>query len=153
MPQRYRKAQDAYQALLLEIEMAERSFLDVENNTSDPNAFKLDPHAEKERLQHMFDVARADQQANYPDLYVSTGGPAPKESKDAAKDAAKELEDTKAEAMKVQGELMAKIEALMSKLASKVDAHVEAAVSSVAKEVGGSTVAAKETASSSVTKA
>ncbi|KAF2167411.1 hypothetical protein M409DRAFT_22221 [Zasmidium cellare ATCC 36951] len=66
VPQRYRKARDQYQALLLEIESSERSFI-----TNDGD---LDPRAEKARLQKLFDVARADQQANYPDLYVSTEG-------------------------------------------------------------------------------
>ena len=128
MPQRYRKAQDQYQALLLEIEMAERSFLDLDNNSAEQGA-KLDPRAEKARLQKLFDLARADQQANYPDLYVSTGATAAKDSKDLAK----QLEDAKAEATKVKSEMMAKIEALMAKLASKVDEHVEDATQSVAK--------------------
>ena len=127
MPQRYRKAQDQYQALILEIEMAERSFLDFQNN-NDESGFKLDPRAEKARLQTLFDTARADQQANYPDLYVSTGGSAAKD-----KDLAKELENAKAETVKVQSEMMAKTEALMAKLPSKVDAQNEDAVQSVAK--------------------
>ncbi|KAJ9605867.1 hypothetical protein H2200_009716 [Cladophialophora chaetospira] len=128
VPQRYRKAMDQYQALILEIEMAERSFLDLENN-NDQGGVKLDPRAEKARLQKLFDTARADQQANYPDLYVSTGAAAAKDNKDLTK----ELTDAKAEAAKVQSELMAKIEALLAKLASKVDAHVEDAGGSVAK--------------------
>ncbi|KAK4500740.1 hypothetical protein PRZ48_008930 [Zasmidium cellare] len=66
VPQRYRKARDQYAALLLEIESAERSFV-----TNDSG---LDPRKEKERLQGLFDVARAEQQANLPDLYVSTEG-------------------------------------------------------------------------------
>jgi hypothetical protein len=119
VPQRYHKAQDQYQALILEIEMAERSFLDLQHN-SDEGGIKLDPRAEQARLQKLFDTARADQQANYPDSYVSTGATATKESKDLTK----ELEAAKAEAVKVQGEMMAKIEELMAKLASKVDALV-----------------------------
>ncbi len=128
MPQRYRKAQDQYQALILEIEMAERSFLDLDNSSAEEGV-KLDPRKEKARLQELFNTARADQQANYPDLYVSTGATAAKDSKDLAK----QLEDAKAEAVKVQSEMMAKIEALMAKLASKVDEHVEAATQSVMK--------------------
>lgn len=128
VPQRYRKAQDQYQALLLEIEMAERSFLDLEYK-SDQGSVKLDPRTEKDRLQKLFDTARADQQANYPDLYVSTGATAAKDTKNLTK----ELEDAKAEAVKVQSEMMAKIEALMSKLASKVDPQAEGAVQSVSK--------------------
>lgn len=128
MPQRYRKAQDQYQALIFEIEMAERSFLDLQNN-SDEGGVKLDPRTEKARLQKLFDTARADQQANYPDLYVSTGATAAKDSKDLTK----ELEDAKAETVKVQSEMMAKIEALIAKLASKVDAQIEDAIQNVAK--------------------
>lgn len=128
MPQRYRKAQDQYQALIFEIEMAERSFLDLQNN-SDEGGVKLDPRTEKARLQKLFDTARADQQANYPDLYVSTGATAAKDSKDLTK----ELEDAKAETVKVQSEMMAKIEALIAKLASKVDAQVEDTIQNVAK--------------------
>jgi hypothetical protein len=128
VPQRYRKAQDQYQALLLEIEMAERSFLEVENN-KDQGDVKLDPRAENARLQKLFDTARADQQANYPDLYVSTGATAAKDSKDLAK----ALDDAKAETAKVQSEMTAKIEALMAKLTSKIDAQAEGATQGVAK--------------------
>jgi hypothetical protein len=128
VPQRYRKAQAQYQALLLEIEMAERSFLDLENS-SDEGGVKLDPRVEKARLQKLFDTARADQQANYPDLYVSTGTTATKESKDLIK----ELENAKAEAVKVQSEMMAKVEALTARLAGKIDAQVEDAIQDVAK--------------------
>jgi hypothetical protein len=86
--------------LLLEIEMVERSFLEQEHN---PSEVKLDPRAERARLQKLFDEARADQQANYPDLYVSTGSASPKETKDLNK----AVEDAKAETAKAQGELAA----------------------------------------------
>lgn len=123
VPMRYRKAQDQYQALILEIEIAERSFLDLENlNAADGT--KLDARAEKARLQKLFDLARADQQANYPDLYVSTGAAGAKDSKDLQK----QLDDAKAEAVKVQSEMLAKIESLMNTLSNKVDARVEDAV-------------------------
>ncbi|KIX96767.1 uncharacterized protein Z520_07487 [Fonsecaea multimorphosa CBS 102226] len=130
VPQRYRKAQDQYQALILEIEMAERSFLDLEYNGDQGGGVKLDPRTEKDRLQKLFDTAKADQQANYPDLYVSTGAVAAKDSKELKK----ELEDARAETAKVQSEMMAKIEALMAKLATKVDGPVEEVVQSAAKE-------------------
>jgi hypothetical protein len=132
VPQRYRKAMDQYQALLLEIEMAERSFLDLKYNT-DPTKAQLDPRAEKDRLQKLFDTARADQQANYPDLYVSTGAHPTGDSKDNPKDSAQELKDAKAETEKVRTELMAKIEELLAKLGSKLDAHVEDTVHSAGK--------------------
>ncbi|KAF2421123.1 hypothetical protein EJ08DRAFT_738363 [Tothia fuscella] len=128
VPQRYHKAQDQYQALILEIEMAERSFLDIQNN-SEEGGMKLDPRAEQVRLQKLFDTARADQQANYPDSYVSTGAKTAKESKDISK----ELEDAKAETVKVQAEMMAKMEALVANLASGVDARIENVVHDVAK--------------------
>jgi hypothetical protein len=128
VPQRYRKAQDQYQALIFEIEMAERSFLDSQTN-SDKDGVKLDPRAEKDRLQKLFDTARADQQANYPDLYVSTGATAAKNSKDLIK----ELQDTKEETVKVHSEIVAKIEALVDKLSSKLDAQAEDAIGNVGK--------------------
>lgn len=112
MPQRYRKAQDQYQALILEIEMAERSFVDAETRK---DGVKLDPRAEEVRLKKLYDTARADQQANYPDLYVSTGATAAKDSKDLTK----ELDDAKAEMVKVQNEFMAQIAVLTSKLDNK----------------------------------
>jgi hypothetical protein len=159
VPQRYRKAQDQYQALLLEIEMTERSFLDAEHTSyMDEHGaiIKLDPRAEKMRLQKLFETARADQQANYPDLYVSTAGsgsgstskdPAkekevqpkeatvPKEAVGVAvKDPAKELEAAKAETESVKAELMAKIEALVKQQGAKVEEKVgEAMISSAAK--------------------
>ncbi|KAE9379811.1 hypothetical protein N431DRAFT_552138 [Stipitochalara longipes BDJ] len=118
VPQRYHKAQDQYQTLILEIEMVERSFLDLQHN-GDEGGIKLNPREEQARLQKLFDTARANQQANYPDSYVNTG------AADGSKDLTKELEDAKAETMKVQGEMMTKIEELMAKLANKVGAHVE----------------------------
>ena len=62
-------------------------------------------------------------------IYVSTGATDAKDSKDLTK----ELEDAKAEKVKVQSEMMAKIEALIAKLASKVDAQIEDAIQNVAK--------------------
>lgn len=111
---------DQYQALIFEIEMAERSFLDVENSQGE-DGVKLDPRAEKARLQKLYDTARADQQANYPDLYVSTGATAAKDQIDLAK----QLDDAKAEVAKAQSEMMARIGALVTNLEGKVDAHVE----------------------------
>lgn len=86
--------------------MTERSFLGYE---LDHSGVKLDPRTETDRLQKMYDTARADQQANFPDLYVSTGG-------NTSVDSRKELEAAKAEFAKVQSDLMARIEALASKL-------------------------------------
>jgi biotin carboxyl carrier protein len=114
--------------LIHEIEMAERSFVNVQNN-SDEGGVKLDPRAETTRLQKLYDTARADQQANYPDLYVSTGATAAKDSKNLAA----ALEEAKAETMKVQSEMMAKMEAFMAKLGDKVDAKVENAIQDVGK--------------------
>lgn len=129
VPQRYRKAQDQYQALILEIEMAERSFIDLETGAG-TSSLELDPRAEKARIQKLFDTARADQQANYPDLYVSTAATAAK----ASNDMAKQLEDAKAEAAKVKGEMLAKIEALAKKLEAKIGDHIEGAVDDVLKK-------------------
>lgn len=109
--------------------MVERSFLALENGSGQGDV-KLDPRTEKERLQKLYNVAKADEQANYPDLLVATGAHA---GKDHPKDLSKELEDAKAEAVKVQNEMMAKIEALMAKLAGKVDTHVDDAIQSVVK--------------------
>jgi hypothetical protein len=122
VPQRYRKAQDQYQALILEIEMAERSFIDLETGSSAGDK-KLDPRVENARLQKLYETARADQQANYPDLYVSS------------KEMSKQVDDAKAETAKVQSELMAKIEALVHKLEAKVEERVEGAVDDVPKKL------------------
>ncbi len=108
--------------------MAERSFLDLETNGHDGDA-KLDPRAEKARLQKLFEAARADQQANYPDLYVSTSAAVAKETKDLTK----ELEDAKAETVKVQSELTAKIDALTPKPAATSTAQGPDAIQNVAK--------------------
>lgn len=131
---------DQYQALILEIEMAERSFVDI-NSHAVLDATKPDPRAEKVRLQHLFDTAKADQQANYPDLYVSTGATAAKDSKDLAKqlddakaDATKQLDEAKAEAAKIQSDMMAKIEALVQRLEGRVGTAVEGAVDDMLKK-------------------
>lgn len=121
MPQRYRKAQDQYQALMLQIEMTERSFLDDAQNLNGGSGAKLDPRTEKDRLQKLFDEARADQQANYPDLYVSLGTTTAKDSKDLVK----QLVDAKAETVRVQNEMVARIEALMLRLENKAETLAE----------------------------
>lgn len=108
--------------------MTERSFLELENN-GDQSGVKLDPREENIRLQKLYDTARADQQANYPDLYVSTGATAAKDTKDLTK----ALEEAKAETAKVQSEMTAKLEALMAKLTGKIDPKGEDAVQSAAK--------------------
>ena len=88
--------------------MTERSFIDLETGkTASDN--KIYPRAENARLQKLYETAQADQQANYPDLYVSS------------KEMSKQLEDSKAETAKVQGELTAKIEILMHKLRLRLD--------------------------------
>jgi hypothetical protein len=101
--------------------MTERSFIDVENGSVTADA-KFTPRAEKARLQKLYETARADQQANYPDLYVSS------------KEMSKQVEDAKAETAKVQGELTAKIEALVKKLEGKVGERVEGVVDDVLKK-------------------
>ena len=129
VPQRYHKAQDQYQALVLEIEMAERSFIDLETS-KDPEAKPLYPHAEKARLQKLYDTAWADQQANYPDLYVSTGAAAAK----ATGDIAEQLKKVKEEAAKAQSELEAKITKLTQQVEGKVATRVEGAVVDTSKK-------------------
>lgn len=93
--------------------MSERSFIYLENDTGTGNGNgKLNPHDETARFQKAYDLARADQQANYPDLYVSTG----------------------ATAAKVQGELLARVEALAKKLEEKIDGRVESVVEDIVKK-------------------
>lgn len=127
VPQRYRKAQDQYQALILEIDMTERSFMDIENAGQ---GVKLDPRTEKARLQRMYDEARADQQANYPDLYVSTGATT---AKDTNRYLTQQLEVAKADAAQVQSELMAQIKTLMSQVEHTAETRIDDAVQDVGK--------------------
>jgi hypothetical protein len=100
--------------------MAERSFIDLETSRN-PQDNTLEPRAEKARLQKLYDTAWADQQANYPDLYVSTGAA-------VAKATAEQLKEAKAEAEKMRSELSAEIKALALQLEAKVGSHVEGAV-------------------------
>lgn len=109
--------------------MAERSFMRVGNDVRTGDS-KPDPRAEIVRLKKLFDTARADQQANYPDLYVSTAATAAKDSKALAE----QLESAKAEAAKVQAELMAKVEALMRKVEGKIVTRVEAVADDVLRQ-------------------
>jgi hypothetical protein len=120
--------------------MAERTFIDLEtaNGTS---GILPDPHVEKEKLQKLYDTARADQQANYPDLYVSTGATSAKAASDlaaisakAASDLTTQLEETKAEAAKVRIDLLAKFEALAQKLEVKFGDRVEGMVDDARKK-------------------
>lgn len=102
--------------------MAERSFIDVETGRSAKDK-KLDPRVENARLQKLYETARADQQANYPDLYFSS------------KDSARQVDEvTEAETAKVQGDLMARIEELVKMLEDKVGERVEGAVEGVQKK-------------------
>lgn len=101
--------------------MTERSFIDLETGRSTSDA-KLFPRVENARLQRLYETARADQQANYPDLYFSS------------KEMVKQVEDAKAETAKVQGDLTAKIEALMHRLEAKVEERVESAVDGISRK-------------------
>lgn len=142
IPQRYRKAQDQYQALVLDIEMTERSFvgLDTNNNNNttnsngaNPTLVKLNPRTERDRLQRLYDTARADQQANYPDLYVSTGVPGAKNTIDFSK----QLEAVNAEAAKVSGALMGRIEALIGRLEGEAEGRIDGVLRGVGGGVSG----------------
>jgi hypothetical protein len=140
VPQRYRKAQDQYQGLILEIEMAERTFIDLETANGTGGTKLPDPHVEKEKLQKLYDTARADQQANYPDLYVSTGATTAKvntELEHAKVEAVKvntEFEHAKVAAVKVQNDLLARIEVLAQKLEVKFEDRVKGLVDDVPKK-------------------
>jgi hypothetical protein len=105
--------------------MSERSFIELEPIKNDSN--KLDPHAEKGRLQKLYELARADQQADYPDLYVSTRMTTVK----AAGDLAKQLEEAKAEAVRSAGRDDGRVEALVGRLERMVEGRVEGAVDDV----------------------
>jgi hypothetical protein len=107
--------------------MAERSFMQVGNSDGTHDS-KLDPRGEVARLQKLFDLARADQQANYPDLYVSTAAMAGKHESGVL---AEQLENAKAEAAKVQAELMAKVDALVGRLEGKAVSRVERSIDGV----------------------
>jgi hypothetical protein len=107
--------------------MAERSFMQVGNSDGSHDS-KLDPGAEVARLQKLFDLARADQQANYPDLYVSTAALAGKAGSGVL---AEQLEEAKVQAAKVQAELMAKVEGLVGRLEGKAVGRVERSIDEV----------------------
>jgi hypothetical protein len=109
--------------------MTERSFMQVGNDVRPDNS-KPNPHTETVRLKKLFETARADQQANYPDLYVSTGATVAKDSKALAE----QLESAKAEAAKAQAEFMARVEALVSKVEGKIVARVEGAAGDALKQ-------------------
>lgn len=95
----------------------------VKNDAGIDNS-KLEPRAEVDRLWKLFNTARADQQANYPDLYVSTGA---RDSKTLAE----QLADAKADAAKTQAELLAKVDALVVRLESKLATRVGGVIDGV----------------------
>lgn len=100
--------------------MAERNF--IMNNSVPP----LDPHVEMARLQKLYDIAQADQQANYPDLYVSTEANRAKDNKEVKE----QLEDARVAAIKVEKETMGRIEALLGRLEGRLGERVEEKVES-----------------------
>jgi hypothetical protein len=102
--------------------MTERSFMQVSNEDGTHDS-KLDARAEAFRLQKLFDLARADQQANYPDLYVSTAAMVGKHDSKALAE--------QIEYVKVQADLLAKVEGLVGRLEGKAVAGVERAVGDV----------------------
>jgi hypothetical protein len=106
--------------------MAERTFIDLETANGTGGTKLPDPHVEKEKLQKLYDTARADQQANYPDLYVSTGATTAKVNS--------EFEHAKVEAVKVQNDVLARIETLAQKLEVKFGDRVEGMVVDVLKQ-------------------
>lgn len=72
-------------------------------------------------MARLFEDARVDEPANYPDLYVDSSGIAARRGE---VDMAKQLDDVKAEAAKVQKELAARIERLEGKTGAKVEGAV-----------------------------
>lgn len=109
MPNRFRKARDQYGAIVQSIEMTERMFAEYAQLTNPVNAeaASLDPRAEKDRLEKMFEMARHDQQANYPDMYV--------ERSDKAETIEK-LEEVRSGVDRTKQDLEAKVDALTREL-------------------------------------
>ncbi|KAK4610104.1 hypothetical protein CLAFUW4_13738 [Fulvia fulva] len=66
MPTRYRRARDPYREVIRHIEAMERRFAQI-NYVNWPEGRRPDPVLERDKIAKMFEDARKDQEANYPD--------------------------------------------------------------------------------------
>jgi hypothetical protein len=148
VPQRYRKAQDQFQALVLNIEQTERAFVDQDLqdplSPSSPPPLgpdgkprpRLDPRAEAARIQKMYDEARADQQANVPDLLMTTGASPRMVARE--KDLEAQLAEVKGEAKAVQAHLLERIDGLIRGLEGSVSRNMDEVIKGVVEAQGKS---------------
>jgi hypothetical protein len=145
VPQRYRKAQDQFQALVLNIEQTERAFLDQELEHSPlsgtaalmPNGKprpRLDPRTEAARNQKMYDEARADQQANTPDFLMTTDASPRMAARE--KDLEAQLAEVKDDARAVQARLIERIDGLVKGLQGSVQRNMDEVIKGVVEEQG-----------------
>jgi Zn-finger nucleic acid-binding protein len=70
MPTRYRRARDQYREVLRACEAMERRFAQIDH-IHWPDGQRPDPVIERDKLNKMFEDARKDQEANYPDSATS----------------------------------------------------------------------------------
>jgi hypothetical protein len=70
MPTRYRRARDQYREVLRACEAMERRFAQIDH-IHWPEGQRPDPVVERDKLNKMFEDARKDQEANYPDAATS----------------------------------------------------------------------------------
>lgn len=82
MPTRYRRARDQYREVVRACEAMERRFAQI-NMYNWPDGTRPDPIVERDKLNAMFELARKDQEANYPS---TTQNPQGDKDKDKAGD-------------------------------------------------------------------
>ncbi|THW98527.1 hypothetical protein D6D18_05066 [Aureobasidium pullulans] len=66
MPTRFRRARDQYREVVKAIEAAERTFAEINYREWEGDS-RPDPFAVRDRLEQLYEDARADQESNYPD--------------------------------------------------------------------------------------
>lgn len=85
MPTRFRRARDQYREIVRACEAMERRFAQIDNYNWEEGK-RPDPVAERDKLNKMFDAARKDQEANYPE---TTRSPQAEKDRDASEELSK----------------------------------------------------------------
>ena len=73
MPVRFRRARNQYREVVKAIESTERMFAEIEFISWPPGG-RPDPIKERDRLESMYEEARLDQEANYPETQHEIAG-------------------------------------------------------------------------------
>jgi len=114
LPVRMRRSRDQFQNVMKTIENKERMFARfMHMDTKDQN--EHDPFKEFQLCEHLFDAAKSDQQANYPDLYSNSNEKTALQQIDNSNNGVQSMKDMKEENKQLQKQIADLKDAKLSK--------------------------------------